>query len=211
MVRYGMVINLQQCFGCGSCVMGCRDENVTPPGVWWATLQVQETGKYPNARITNLPLLCMHCENAPCVDVCPTGASYKRADGIVLVDQDKCIGCKYCIQACPYGARHFIERIDNYYPLVGPTPVEQFARSNLVDKVNPHADHQIGTVEKCTFCEPRLANGQEPACVKNCPFYARVFGDLDDPNSDVAKLIAEKHAVQLKPEYGTNPSVYYVW
>lgn len=211
MVRYGMVIDLKACFGCGSCVMACRDENVTPPSVWWATLQVQETGKYPNATVTNLQLLCNHCDNPPCVSVCPTGASYKRKDGIVLVDQDKCIGCKYCMHACPYGARHYIERIDNYYPEIGPTPLEQFARSDQVNKVNPHARHVIGTVEKCVFCEHRLANGQDPACVKNCPFYARTFGDLDDPNSDVSKLIAARHGFQLKPELGTDPSVYYVW
>jgi molybdopterin-containing oxidoreductase family iron-sulfur binding subunit len=134
------------------------------------------------------------------VDVCPTGASFKRADGIVVVDYDKCMGCGYCRVACPYDARSFIEKIEPYYPEFGFTPYEELM----------YQKHQTGVAEKCNFCAERVARGEEPACVGTCIAYARHFGDLDDPNSEVSKLIAERHGYQLLPELGTEPSVYYL-
>jgi len=200
MTRYGMVIDLKRCVGCHACAMACKAENGTPPDMWWSKVLVRETGKYPSARITYLPLLCMHCQNPPCVAVCPTGASYKRKDGIVEVDYDKCMGCGYCRIACPYDARTFVKEIKPYYPEFGFTPYEDLM----------YAKHQAGVAEKCNFCKDRVAKGEEPACVTTCPGYARHFGDLDDPNSEVSQLIASRHGEQLMPELGTDPSVYYV-
>jgi Fe-S-cluster-containing dehydrogenase component len=200
MARYGMVIDLKRCTGCHGCAVACKAENGTPPGVWWSKVLVHEEGKYPSARILHTPVLCMHCENAPCVDVCPTGASYKRPDGVVAVDYDKCMGCKYCETACPYDARTLVDEIKPYYPEFGFTPYEQLM----------YQKHQEGVVEKCNFCTERVAQGKEPACVATCPSYARFFGDLDDPNSEVSKLIAQRGGYQLLPELGTEPSVYYL-
>jgi molybdopterin-containing oxidoreductase family iron-sulfur binding subunit len=138
--------------------------------------------------------------NAPCVDVCPTGATSKRADGIVTVDYDKCMGCRYCETACPYGARTLVEEIKPYYPEFGFTPYEQLM----------YQQHQVGVVEKCNFCAERVERGEEPACVETCIAYARTFGDLDDPNSEVSRLILQKQAYQLLPELGTEPSIYYL-
>jgi Fe-S-cluster-containing dehydrogenase component len=200
MARYGMVIELSRCVGCHACAMACKAENGTPPGVWWSKVLTTEIGKYPNASMDFLPLLCMHCENPACVEVCPTGASYKRPDGIVVVDYDQCMGCRYCETACPYDARTIVDEIRPYYPEFGSTPYEEVM----------YQKHQAGVVEKCNFCVERVAQGQEPACVTTCPAYARHFGDLDDPNSEVSKLIAQRHGYQLKPELGTEPSVYYL-
>jgi Fe-S-cluster-containing dehydrogenase component len=200
MARYGMVIDRKQCLGCSACTLACKVEHGTPRGVFWHRVVQSEIGEYPSANRQYLALPCMHCQNAPCVDVCPTGASYKRPDGIVAVDYDKCMGCKYCETACPYGARTYVQEIKGYYPEFGLTPYEQVM----------FQQHQAGVVEKCNFCMERVAKGEEPACVQTCPAYARYFGDLDDPNSEVSRLIAERHGYQLMPELGTNPSVYYL-
>ena len=220
MTQYGRVVDRTKWKGCMSCVIACRDENATPTAVWWNTLHTREVGSYPTTNIVNMPLACMQCSNPACVAVCPTKASYQREDGIVLVDQSKCIGCRYCIQACPYGARRLITDLTPYYPdpvtglppaIEQLTPFEQFVRSDLVSQVNPHAKHVVGTVEKCTFCEQRLSQGKEPACVQNCPMSARIFGDISDPNSQISQEIAQTHAQPLSPEVGTNPKVYYRW
>ncbi len=199
-MRYGMVIDLKACIGCNSCTVACKIEHGTPSGVYWHKVLQAEQGKFPTARRTWLPMLCMHCDNPPCVDVCPTGASYKRPDGIVAVNYDACMGCRYCETACPYGARTFIDAIRGYTPEIGASPYEQ-AR---------YKEHQPGVEEKCNFCLERLERGQQPSCVKTCIAYARYFGDLEDPKSEISKLIAQRQGRQLMPELGTNPSVYYL-
>jgi phenylacetyl-CoA:acceptor oxidoreductase subunit 1 len=211
MVRYGMLIDNNRCVGCDGCALACKQENATPAGVWWSHVLKYEVGKYPNANRAFQPMLCMHCDNPPCVDVCPTGASHKRPNGIVAIDYDKCIGCKYCIQACPYGARHFIDEVRGYYPGRGLVPFEEIG----------YQKHQADVVEKCTFCferiEAAVKNGSKPgvdrdatpACVITCIGYARTFGDLDDPNSEVSQKIKAKMARPMKPEFGTKPKVYY--
>jgi molybdopterin-containing oxidoreductase family iron-sulfur binding subunit len=210
MVRYGMVIDLERCVGCNACAIACKQENFTPSGIWYNKIQIREQGTWPNTRIVSTPLACMHCDNAPCVSVCPTGASHKRPDGVVAIDYDKCIGCKYCIQACPYGARQFMDEIRGYYPDFGLTPYEQYG----------YAKHQVGVVEKCTFCShkidaaknltPGVDRAASPACLTTCIAYARYFGDLDDPTSEISQVIASKQARPMKPEFGTKPKVYYV-
>lgn len=200
-MRYGIVINLKKCYGCNACTVICKQKNGTPPGVFWARVYANETGKYPRARREYLPTVCMHCAEPACVKVCPTGASYKREDGIVLIDQNKCIGCRYCMTSCPYNVRYFdFGGDEGYFPEKGLVAYEKTQREGIAK----------GTVSKCTLCVDRIEAGEEPACVQTCPTKARVFGDLDDPNSEAAKQIVMGAGYQLYPEVGTNPSVYYL-
>lgn len=200
-MRYGIVIDTNRCFGCNACTIACKQKNGTPPGVFWARVYVNEVGEYPMARREYMPALCMHCEDPPCVDVCPTGASYQREDGIVLVDQEKCIGCRYCMVACPYGARYFDFGEDkSYFPEMDLTVLEKVHQEGKI----------AGTVSKCNLCIDLIEKGEEPACVATCPTHARVFGDLDDPESEVSKLIVEQSGSQLHPELKTEPSIYYL-
>lgn len=199
-MRYGMVIDLNRCTGCHACAMACKAQNGTPPSVWWSKVLEREIGTYPNCKVIYEPVLCMHCENAPCVKVCPTGASFKRSDGIVEMDYDKCVGCRYCEIACPYDARTFLHSIEPCYPDSGLTPYEEMM----------YQKHQDGVEEKCNFCKELVEKGEDPACVQTCPAYARHFGDLDDPTSEVSSLISDKQGYQLLPELGTGPSVFYL-
>lgn len=196
-----MVIDRARCFGCNACTIACKRKNGTPPDIFWARVYVNEVGKYPTARREHLPALCMHCANPACVAACPTGASSQREDGIVLIDQDICIGCRACMVACPYHARYFnTKNAESYFPGKGLTDYET-AHQYGEDR---------GTVEKCNLCLDLLENGNQPACVQTCPAKARIFGDLDDPNSEVSKLIISRSGYQIYPELGTDPSVYYL-
>ena len=201
MVRYGMVIDLRRCIGCRACVVACKQGNATPPGVFWTRVMSYEEGVYPNAKLRFLPILCMHCKEAACVKVCPTGATTKRDDGIVIVDSKKCVGCRYCIIACPYSVRFFVpKKPKGYYPGKGYTPYEEVR----------YREHEWGVVQKCNFCLSRVEKGEEPLCVQTCPASARYFGNLDDPNSVVSQLIVKRRGYQLRAELGTDPSVYYL-
>jgi Fe-S-cluster-containing dehydrogenase component len=201
-MKYGMVIDLRRCIGCNACTIACKQQYGNPPGIFYSHVGISEVGKYPNARQVPLPVLCNHCDEPPCVDVCPTGASAKQTNGMVLIDENKCIGCRYCMVACPYNVRQFIgSEPEGYYPEKGGlTAYEKVA----------YAQHQVGTVEKCSFCATRVATGQLPACVLTCVGQARFFGDLEDPNSQVSQLIANFDAKPLQPEAGTKPNVYYI-
>jgi len=199
-MRYAMCIDINSCVACAACTMACKAENGTPPGSWWCKVYVRETGYFPASRRVNFPTQCMHCQNPPCATVCPTGATYKTETGRVLIDYDKCMGCRYCELSCPYDVRTFLHEIKPYYGEKGFTPFEEMM----------YKKHQKGTVEKCTFCNGRVEQGKEPACVTTCIASCRIFGDLDDPNSEVSRLISTEKYVQLMPECGTDPSIFYL-
>jgi len=206
-----MAINLTRCVGCYACVIACKTEHFLPPDVAWNRVAISEVEGI-NKQI--YPTLCNHCEDPSCVDVCPTGATSRREDGIVVVDPDICIGCRSCMIACPYQVRVYNEEPGEYYPRQGLTPYEE-----MREKVYPL---QLGTVSKCNFCAERvdraLDNGLipgvdrsvTPACVNACPAHARIFGDLDDPESEVSISVRTGKGYQLKPEAGTNPNVFYI-
>ena len=201
MTRWGMVLDLTRCIGCNACTVACKIENGTPDDHYWCRVYTEETGTFPEVKTTYVPALCNHCADAPCVAVCPTGASYQRDDGIVLIDPDKCIGCRACMTACPYAARFYLRK----------GVLEAGYHGELTDFEEKKWElFQEGTVTKCTFCAHRVDEGLEPACVITCPTDARIFGDLDDPESKPSKLIRERNGQQPLADLGTNPSVYYV-
>jgi Fe-S-cluster-containing dehydrogenase component len=215
MPRWGMIIDMRRCIGCYSCVIACRQEHFVPRGIYFNRVIISEQGNYPTIRKIIMPVQCNHCKEAACVKACPTGASTKRGDGLVLVDMDKCVGCEYCAVACPYQQRTlFADRKLEYFPGQGFTPYEELGK-----KLFPY---QEGTILKCNFCMERLDAGIKaglkpgvdreatPACVITCPTVTRTFGDLDDPFSEVSRQILEKKAKPLHHEFGTEPSIYYI-
>ena len=204
--RYGIVIDLKRCVGCRSCQVACKATNFSPPGVFFSRVLLQEKGKYPYAKLDFVPVQCNQCNNPACLDVCPTGATSKREDGIITIDPQKCTGCRYCMIACPYRQRFFLSSPPNkrtYFP-AGPTPYESMG--------NKVRNYLTGTVIKCDFCvgSGRLDKGLQPACVETCISKARYFGDLNDPKSEVSRLILSRGGFQLLPGEGTDPSVYYL-
>ena len=202
---YGMVIDLKRCYGCYGCTMACKTENFTPPGVFWARVLKGETGTFPNTVRQALPVLCMQCEDPSCMTVCPTGATYQEDDGVVRVNVDKCIGCNYCAMACPYGARYMVEEWESYFPKGIPlTVLEEFSKKQWEERSG------VGVSTKCNFCVERRKDGKSPACVEVCPANARIFGDLNDPESEISILIRRGGAFVLNPEHGNKPKVHYL-
>lgn len=182
--RWGMLVDVRKCIGCQACTIACINENEVPEGSFrtivstYSVKQPEAAGQPAGTYV--LPRLCNHCDNPPCIPVCPVGATFKREDGLVLVDGDRCVGCAYCVQACPYDARYI--------------------------------NHQTGKADKCTFCGHRLEAGLLPACVETCVGGARIFGDLNDPKSELSRRIgaAGDSLKVLKPEQGTKPRVFYI-
>jgi len=208
-MRWGMVIDLRKCVGCQTCTVACHEENALPPGVFWRHVEDVEVGEYPDVRRTFLPMGCQHCAEAPCVPVCPTGASQQRADGIVFVQYDMCIGCGYCAIACPYRARTMVH--DHEYYFMQATPSEKKARE----------PERHGVMTKCTFCKHRVDKAPAgatpgvdpeytPVCVSSCIANAMHFGDLEDENSNVSKLREEHQPGVLLEELGLKPSISYI-
>jgi molybdopterin-containing oxidoreductase family iron-sulfur binding subunit len=200
MTRWGMAIDLQACVGCYACTVACKVENGTPPGVWLSPVYERESGRFPNVKRLFLPTLCNHCADPPCLKACPSAAIARREDGIVLVDQRKCCGSRACVAACPYGAMHFVKRVHGEFG-------EELTH---FEQLLYQQQNTTGTVQKCTFCVHRIDQGvYEPACVQTCPTRARIFGDLDDPRSEVSSVIRRRNGTQPRPEAGTDPSVFY--
>lgn len=178
MARFGMVIDTAKCVGCMDCVVACKTENEVPEGFNRDWIVQDVTGSFPTLHMEIRSERCNHCDTPPCVYCCPTGASHIHSlGGVVLVEHNKCIGCKACLASCPYDAR-FI--------------------------------HPDGYADKCTFCIHRVENGLDPACVSVCPTRCMTFGDLDDPNSTVSKLLASRKYHTLIPEAGTKPQIFYL-
>jgi Fe-S-cluster-containing dehydrogenase component len=211
--RWGMVIDLRKCVGCHACTMSCVVENKLPPGVVYRPVLDQEIGLYPNVTRRFMPRPCMQCEEPPCVPVCPVNATYKRPDGIVAIDYEQCIGCRYCITACPYSARTF----DVGYTYTEGTPAQQ--EYELLPNYEYGVEHAripgsdespIGNARKCHFCLHRLEQGDVPMCVTTCIGVANFFGDLNDPESLVAQMASQPSVVVLKEELGTKPKVFYL-
>jgi molybdopterin-containing oxidoreductase family iron-sulfur binding subunit len=198
-IKWGIAVDLKRCTGCQACTLACKVENGTPPGIFWTWVVEKEEGTYPLAYKVFMPLRCNQCADPPCVPVCPTGASYQRPqDNLTLVDQDACIGCHACVVACPYQARFIPENDDGYYEEA--TPFEETS----------YKKWQVGTAQKCTLCVHRIDEGLKPACVDSCPTEALVFGDLNDPESEVSKVIGERPNFQPRAELGADPCVYYL-
>ncbi len=210
--RWAMVIDLPKCFqkeGCTKCSEACHAVHNVPQfndrahqvkWIWkdpFENVFASQENEFLTVTLKNKPVLafCNHCDEPPCVRVCPTQATWKREDGIVMMDWHRCIGCRYCMAACPYGSRSF-----NWMD----------PRSHI-PKLSPDFPTRTkGVVEKCTFCEERLVKGQLPACVEACPQKAMVCGDLGDRNSKVRELLGSRYSIRRKPELGTKPEVFYL-
>ncbi len=200
MTQLALAIDLEVCVGCQACVTSCKQWNTSgisgpltderpydkdPTGTFFNRVQTYEVGEFPHTNVLNFPKSCLHCEDPPCVPVCPTGASYKRKeDGIVLVDYNKCIGCNYCTWACPWGAREIDEK----------------------KKVMTKCTLCVDRIDNQTLPESE----RKPACVLACPTNARLFGDIHDPESEISVAIKEREGYQLMPEWGTKPSNHYL-
>lgn len=211
MTRWAMVADLRRCIGCQTCTAACKVTNATPPGVQWRRVLDIETGEYPDVHRAFVPVGCQHCDDPPCEDVCPTTATRKRPDGIVTIDYDLCIGCAYCAVACPYQARFKTQR-----------PAFAYGEATVAE-LECLDTHRLGVATKCTFCVDRidagLARGQTPgvdlaatpACVNACITSALAFGDLDDPASNVSRLLEENASFRMHEELGTGPGFFYLW
>jgi molybdopterin-containing oxidoreductase family iron-sulfur binding subunit len=219
--RWVMVIDLRKCVGCHACTVGCIAENKLPPGVVYRPVLEEEWGTYPNVARRFVPRPCMQCENPPCVPVCPVGATYTNADGIVEMNYERCIGCRYCITACPYSARvsDFGLTYNQDNPIadgliLGQAQSEAYERSANFEygKVYEREGRNspIGNARKCHFCQHRIREGILPACVTTCIGRATLFGDANDPSSLVAEMIASPNVMRLREELGTEPRVYYL-
>jgi molybdopterin-containing oxidoreductase family iron-sulfur binding subunit len=210
--RWGMVIDLRKCIGCSACTIACKAENHLPPGVVYRPVIEEEFGTYPNISRRFTPRPCMQCEQPPCVPVCPVGATYTRPDGIVEINYQQCIGCRYCMTACPYQARVFDS--GDFYTAHRPGGTQPYERlptrenGQLYDRSK--GDSPVGNVRKCTFCSHRLEYGMLPECVTTCIGVATYFGDLNDPESLVAQLASKPNMMRLKEELGTRPRVFYL-
>jgi molybdopterin-containing oxidoreductase family iron-sulfur binding subunit len=221
--RFGMVIDLDKCTGCQACVMACKVENnvpfVPPPDglrgrtISWMDIVTEVEGTYPDVELKFFPRPCMHCDDPPCTKVCPVMATYKDQDGIVAQIYGRCIGCRFCVVACPYNVKSF-----NWYDYR--TPEVKGRPANPDVSTRPK-----GVVEKCTFCHHRLQNAKEiaraenrplregdyqTACAESCPAGAIIFGDLNDPGSRVSRLSRSPRAYRLNEELGTKPKVIYL-
>jgi len=224
--RYAMVIDLHKCVGCAACDIACKSENNVPVEFSWSNHITETSGTFPNTKYRYIPTLCNHCDNAPCVQNCPTTAMYKNEDGLTLHNADKCIGCRLCQLSCPYGVIWFNKHdphedytlpsepaipggtssgLETAQAAGAPIPYYNPARATTYAGIRPR-----GVVEKCTFCDHRLAVGEDPACVVACPADARIFGDINDPESKPSQALAAHAPRVLQRDQGTHPHVFYI-
>ncbi|MEK6814013.1 MAG: 4Fe-4S dicluster domain-containing protein [Nitrospirota bacterium] len=210
--KWSMTIDLRKCIGCHACTVGCIAENKLPPGVVYRPVSEEEIGASPNVAIRFLPRPCMQCDNPPCTVVCPVKATWKREDGIVVIDYDQCIGCRYCLVACPYGARS--ANSGDLYTDGTPhreayetSPTYEYGRKRVRKS---HFSSPVGNAMKCHFCSHRLDAGMLPMCVTTCVGRATYFGDVRDPDSVIAKVTFKPNAWKFKEGLGTKPSVTYL-
>ncbi len=209
--RWVMGIDLAKCIGCSACTISCNAENNLPPGVVYRLVLDEEMGNFPNVTRRFTPRPCMQCDKPPCVKVCPVKATYKRPDGVVEINYEQCIGCRYCLTACPYSAR--VADFGDFYTKDGPEfqPYEKRPIFEYGKKwVRVGGGSPVGNARKCHFCLHRLEAGMLPSCVTSCIGYATFFGDANDPDSMVSKLMASPRLMRLKEELGTKPTVYYL-
>jgi phenylacetyl-CoA:acceptor oxidoreductase subunit 1 len=211
MTRWAMTADLRRCVGCQTCTAACKHTNATPPEVQWRRVLDMEFGEYPNVKRVFVPVGCQHCEDPPCMTVCPTTATKQRPDGIVTIDYDLCIGCSYCAVACPYQARYKTDKASFAYG--APLQSESQRRD----------DSRLSVATKCTFCVDRIDAGlaagltpgvdpaATPACVNSCIADALAFGDLEDPNSNVSQLLEKNQSFRMHEELGTRPGFHYLW
>ncbi|HEU0258760.1 MAG TPA: 4Fe-4S dicluster domain-containing protein [Burkholderiales bacterium] len=211
MTRWAMVADLRRCVGCQTCTAACKQANATPPGVQWRRVVDLEVGEYPDVKRAFVPVGCMHCDDPPCMHVCPSTATRKRPDGVVTIDYDLCIGCGYCAVACPYQARFKVDKAAFAYGGATESETQTF-----------HPE-QLGVATKCTFCVERIDAGvakalkpgvdpeATPACVNSCIAQALHFGDVEDPESNISQLLAENQFFRMHEELGTGPRFYYLW
>ena len=239
MARWSMVIDLDKCVACQGCSIACRAENNTPAvspdqaelgrAMRWNDVfplpvdTTEDTGGYPNVTSRYIPRPCMHCENPPCIRVCPVGATFKNNEGIVEQNYARCIGCRFCTVGCPYGVRYF-----NWHQARWEAPMDQHLNPDRVEAngvLEGPAPRPLGVVEKCTYCIHRLQKARAqaeaenrafrpddyvPACVQTCTGKARFFGDMDDPESTVSRMIKSTRAFRVLEEVGTNPKTIYL-
>ncbi|HET7362462.1 MAG TPA: 4Fe-4S dicluster domain-containing protein [Burkholderiales bacterium] len=189
MTRWAMVADLRRCVGCQTCTAACKQANDTPVGVQWRRVLDLEVGEFPNVKRAFVPIGCMHCDDPPCMHVCPSTATRKRADGIVTIDADLCIGCAYCAVACPYDARYKVNGVATKCTFCAKR-IDSGLAQRLTPGVHPEAT---------------------PVCVNSCIAGALHFGDADDPRSNISQLLAENQHFRLNEELGTGPNIHYLW
>jgi Fe-S-cluster-containing dehydrogenase component len=200
MTRYGLIIDSTRCTGCYACIIACKSENSTPPGVSWIRIQEYETGEFPYTTRQYIPLLCMQCSDMPCARVCPSEAISRGNGGIVQIDSKRC-ACRDshpCMDVCPIKALQISSGKHSYFPEL----------AGSIEKETSEA-HRNDVVEKCTLCSHRLDTGKLPACVQACPSQAMVFGDYDDTDGILTKIVASGHAQSLQGYPDFNPQVLY--
>lgn len=221
-LKWSMVIDVAKCAGCHACTIACVAENKLPPGVVYRPVIEEEVGSYPHVRRRFLPRPCMHCQNPPCTRVCPVSATYINEQGVVVVDYNRCIGCRYCLVACPYSAR--TSDFGEWYTGDTPeAPGKMIGRKKAAEgyeavpaaeygKKWPKRGHgsPVGNARKCHFCLHRVSVGMLPACVTTCVGRATFFGNRNDKDSLIYELLGSPRVFRLKEELGTKPAVYYL-
>jgi molybdopterin-containing oxidoreductase family iron-sulfur binding subunit len=212
--RWGMAIDLDRCTGCEACVVACHAENNLPlsnpeeaskgRAVHWIRVDHYYEGQFPDVKLKHRPVLCQHCDDAPCEPVCPVYATYQNPEGLNVQVYNRCVGTFYCANNCPYTVRSF-----NFFPPEWPEPLQMAHNPDVAIRMG-------GVMEKCSFCIQRIKRSEDnntepkPACVQGCPAEAMVFGDLNDTESKVAKLAESGRATRLLEELGTKPKVFYL-